>query len=684
MTKVSGASGTSGGGADKIRALRASAKDAPPPPPDDVPPGDAGGSGDGHEAPVRFLNEGCPVIALGVNQDCFYYLDQLGQLRDLKAKDHSRLNIMGLFGRLSELLYTYWPRMTPNPSVKGEYHVTGWKPEVAAEKLMGEAALRGVWSPQERVRGSGTWLGDDGELIWHCGDRLIVTPTTEPTPLDPGDADRVPWVEQAPGLVGIRVYPTAPALLRPHEQRQAAGEKGPGMNMLRLLATWSWRRPDVDPYLLLGWIGAAMMGGAIDWRPLAWTTGGSGTGKSTLQKAIKWTMGDNGLLHSPDATAPAVRQTLKFASLPVEIDEAESEEDNRKINTLIKLARDAATGALAIRGGSDHEASAFTVRSCFLFTSILIPPLLPADRNRMAILELGPLGDRAEPKITPRKMAELGRRLQRRLVDNWHRWPATVTAYRNALREAGHKARGQDVFGTLLAAADLLLYDEVPVADALQGWGTKLAADNLAEMEGMIEDQNACLGHLMSTMLESPHDRQRRTVGEWIGRACQRFGADAEGARRANELIQELGIKVVPYEGQTYLAVANMHRGLTRIFADTQWGARPGAMGVWVQALRRLPHQVPKKAIWIGASVKTTLVPIDICLPPRPHQGAASDGSAAGSGAAQDPGELGALGDPALDRAGDADRGVDQAGLDGDPGAGLDPSLDRGSWEIQP
>jgi hypothetical protein len=31
--------------------------------------------------------------------------------------------------------------------------------------------------------------------------------------------------------------------------------------------------------LLFGWIGAAMVGGALDWRPLAWLTGDRGTGE---------------------------------------------------------------------------------------------------------------------------------------------------------------------------------------------------------------------------------------------------------------------------------------------------------------------------------------------------------------------------------------------------------------------
>jgi hypothetical protein len=95
--------------------------------------------------------------------------------------------------------------------------------------------------------------------------------------------------------------------------------------------------------------------------------------------AIKHMFGPRGLLQSSDATAAAIRQIVGQASVPIALDEAESDEDNRSINKLVKLARDAASGSEAMRGGSDHNASRFTVRSPFMFGSILIPPLLPQD-----------------------------------------------------------------------------------------------------------------------------------------------------------------------------------------------------------------------------------------------------------------------------------------------------------------
>lgn len=337
----------------------------------------------------------------------------------------------------------------------------------------------------------------------------------------------IPWRQSPAGLLDGVVYPTAPAGLRPHPDRQPGGPAG---KLLELLGTWRWRRPRIDDYLLLGWVAAAQVGGALPWRVMIWLTGGHGTGKSSLEEAMKWLMGPGGMLHTPDATAASVRQTVKYSSLPVAIDEAEPDGDGRAMGALVKLARNAATGALSLRGGSDHESVSFRVQSCMTFASILVPPLLPQDRSRMAILEMDDLGGGPKPAgLTQRGMEDLGARVLRRLVDQWHRAGPTLEAYRDTMRQVGHSARGQDVFGTLLAMADLVLHDDLPDSDSLAGWADKLRPDKLAEAEGEVSDQRACLNHLLSTPLDAPHD-----LADELG--CTKLEAFQTQIRAATEL----------------------------------------------------------------------------------------------------------------------------------------------------
>ncbi|AFK51896.1 DNA primase [Tistrella mobilis KA081020-065] len=492
----------------------------------------------------------------------------------------------------------------------GAWNISGWKPELVAEALIHDASMRGVWSPREKVRGRGAWSGADGELVMHLGDTLMVVPPEK------GEA----WRQQEPGEVLGRVYPTAPCILRPHPVAQPGGEKGPAGEVLDILKTWSWRRPELDPYLTLGWIASAWLGGAIAWRAIIWLTGGKGTGKSTLQNFIKMLFDEHALLKSADATEPSLRRTLKYDSLPVAIDEAESEEDNRQMHKLVKLARNAATGALSMRAGNDGGAEHFILRSSVQFSSVLIPPLLPQDRSRIAILDLLPLGDRPEPKITERWARDRGSQLLRRLMDGWWRWPETVEAYRAAMRQAGHDARGQDVYGTMLAAADLLFHDLIPEPGALDGWVEMLAKSEMTP-DGEASDEASCLTHLLSSTLDSPHDRQRRTIGDWI-RIAAGTHPDYQGDERlrlARRLLQEAGLAVhfePPPTRSAWLRVANQHQGLARIFQGTHWQQRAAADGVWVQSLRRLEGaRVPKKTIWIGATCRGSEIPLALCLP---------------------------------------------------------------------
>lgn len=610
-------------GADNVRALRAAAGPVTSP----AAPAEAEAegkkkSGGGGGSPM--LPAGVPVIPLGKEGETFYYLNELGELIPLKAKDHSRLNLQSLWGRQLGQLYEYWPRMVQDKET-GAWNVTGWKPELVAEALIHDASMRGVWSPLEMVRGRGAWRGADGELVLHMGDQLLVVPAERDGP----------WRQQDPGEVLGRVYPTAPRLMRPHPVAQPGGERGPAGQVLDLLKTWTWRRPDLDPYLLVGWIAAAWLGGALSWRPIVWLTGGRGTGKSTLQDLIKWLFAGNALLKSADATEASVRHTLKYDSLPVAVDEAESEEDNRAIHKLVKLARNAATGALSMRGGSDGVAQHFILRSVFQFSSVLIPSLLPQDASRIAILALKPLADQPPPAITERKAGELGAQLLRRLMDGWWRWPETVQAYRAAMQRAGHDARGQDVYGTMLAAADLLFHDGIPEPGALDGWIEMLAKTEISP-DGEASDEASCLTHLLSSTLDSPHDRQRRTIGDWI-RIAAGTHPDYQGddrVRLARRLLAEAGLAVYfepPPDRGVWLRVANQHQGLARIFAGTHWQQRPAADGVWVQSLRRLPGaRVPKKTIWVGASVRGSEIPLTLCLP-EPERARFTETSAAPS-----------------------------------------------------
>lgn len=541
-----------------------------------------------------FLPPGCPVTPLGLFGNHCYYLDSQRQLIELPGRDHSRLGILRLFNKNFEFLYTTWPRTND----KGD--VTGWRPELSAERLMAACGARGIWNPADRERGRGAWRGERGELVLHTGQDVL---TFAPNPR--AWADRL---VRSPGLIGRHVYPAAEAVGLPADT--TAG--GCGDLLLAMLRTWNWRRDDIDAVLLLGWIGAAMIGGALAWRPIVWITGGKSTGKSTLQDLIEAVF-DEALIKLADTSEAYIRQTLKHQTLPVSLDEAESEEDNRKLNAIVRLARLAASGGKLGRGGSDHNAVDFTMRSAFQFGSILMPSLLGQDRSRMAVLELGELAkDTPTPDVSRERWAPIGAQLRRRMVDGWARWDATLAWYREALAGVGHSKRAQDSFGTLLAAADVLLFDGAANAQTGGEWIQLLAAAGLAEIEDDARDERQCADHLLSIAVDPFRNGSRKLIAEWLRIAA---GWDPGDAEQARNVLATYGLKLRrdkrTADSQWMLAVADNHKGLADLFQDTRWASRSGNIGVWAQAMRRLPGADRAGAVYFaGVTCKATDVPL--------------------------------------------------------------------------
>jgi hypothetical protein len=542
----------------------------------------------------------CPIEPLGINGDDVYFLDQKRQLAVLKSDKLNMGTIRALFGNLQELKYAYWPRFS-KPDENGRCKVNGWRPEQAADCLYAEASRKGLWDVLERVRGPGCWRDADGKLVMHCGDLLF----------HDGQA-------MTPRQIGRHVYPSAPA--GPHPMMKTATTKEIEQ-LLTLLKTWSWRRPDVDPYLLLGWIGASIMGGALKWRPLVWVTGDKAMGKSTLHDVIKGVLGPGGIVNSTDATAAGLWQTVGHASIPVALDEIEAEQDNRKAQNIIKLARQAASGGQTLRGGSDHKNASFTVRSCFLFSSILIPPMLGQDISRMAVLELDKLPEKAKPPSLDEKMLEqIGAAIRARIMQQWDRFPDLLLTWQTQLVQAGHSGRSADQFGTLLACYDLLTSDYEPDTEAKEKWSLRLAKQGLAECEQDIADHERCISYLMTTQLDLYRSGERRTVGSWIIQAAgkDKVNYHTKDIEDANKALGNVGLMVKELStrgasgGFKYhvLYVANDHQGLAGLFANSHWSGNSGTNGVWVQAMRRVKGAQADQQRFNGLKKRCTAIPL--------------------------------------------------------------------------
>lgn len=569
------------------------------------------------EPKLPLLPAGCPVTPLGkLGQNCSY-LDELGQLITLNPRDHGKGHIISLFGRQAALCHQFWPRYSDKRDQQGEPIITGWRPEDAAEQLQGACAHAGLFDPQGRVRGRGAHPGEDGALILHLGDVVFNSAGLAGRKFIHLDRER--------GLIDGFVYPTAPAMPRPDPE--PVGDEV-GQELLALVRKWFWQRPKIDPYLLVGFIAAARVGGAMTWRSHVWTTGDSSTGKSTLEKEVLAPLFEGQSLRTNSATEAAIRQILGQQTLPVFFDELEPDVSNERAMAVIKLARLASSGGVIFKGGSDHQGHEFTAKSSFYFSSILLPPMLSQDRNRLAILELDPIPPGAEePAIDRAEIRALGARISRRICDQWHLFEETLALYRRALASRGHTGRSADQFGGLLAAAHLLMWDGLPEEELLAGWAEALRADELAEMSENQSDSEEACDFLATKHLQlrggDPPEPLSRFLERALGDGSAILSTECEKARKT---LEDHGLRLVaavdkgegkacgakdPVAGEpVFLAIANKHEALAQLFRDKRW-----AQGVWSQTFARVPGAKRRVQVrFAQRPMKATLVPIEALI----------------------------------------------------------------------
>ena len=554
----------------------------------------------------------CPATPLGVEGEKNWFLDPIGQLCCYK-KPYGQADTLELFRGRHLYLYWAWPRWKVDKDGEKEPEVTGWKNEHVRETLIAAATAKGPWSAVEKVRGRGCWRDDGGKLLLHCGDALLAGGKAQP-----------------PGEIAGYVYPTRAPLARPWPG-PIDDQRNPARLLRPLLASWTWSRPDVDPQLLLGWIGNAFLGPALSWRANAYITGDAGMGKSMLQALIKSLLGD-WLIQTTNTTAAGIYQHVGQDGLAVAVDEFEGKDDNRQAKKLLELARQASSGGQGLRGGDRGTGSEFVIRSAFLFSSINTPPLEPQDMSRFALLKLQRLrADIPALKLDIPNLGIIGRTVLRRLAAQFHRYEETLAAFRDELRLAGMDARGCDTFGTLLACADLIEHDgwdaerlSHPCSDGdLRRWSDLLNVRHMAEFEDRAENWRGCLDRLLSVPVDAWRNGNRWTVGQiledWHA-GHEDFQMDVKVVRR--QLGQAgLGLaKRGKAGGGDWLAIPNNNPILQKLYEGSKWYGEPGA-GVWSNALRQSPrgdvHEVDDGLRVNGVKTRCTLIRLDALYGPE-------------------------------------------------------------------
>ncbi|MEO9625887.1 MAG: hypothetical protein ABJF09_00600 [Qipengyuania citrea] len=559
------------------------------------------------------------VVPLGVYGKQLVFLDRLQQIVMEPPRGCSKGELALWFG--DDYLIEYFPS-----------YPKGWKPGdddpedfhqgKAQMALIDDCRAKGIFKPEGKVFGRGAHRPrhDEEAMVLHIGNRVLLANMPDARGRRSADI-----VQHPAGMVRIggkeTFYPADDGLPPPADKPATAAEAA---EVRALFEKWSWAEPAAAPLLLFGWLGQAFICGWLEWRAHAWLPGPTASGKSSLQKIIRALLGE-WVLSTADASEAAIRQILRNDTLPVSIDEAEPHDNPERVQAVMNLMKKASSGDRILRGGADHKGTEFTAQSCFLLSSVMHATLRGEDRNRIALLDMKKLPDNPEPlELELAKWRSTGRRLHRRMIGGIGRFDRTLGCYKRAIGAQGYEGRWQDTYGTLLACADLLLYDYAPDAgfdEAVETDEPGMRRVHEAVMailpmmaKGRVEartDTERVSRVLLSHALPGAHGSPPEPVGTWIERALTwveldaSTGGDSGPDFKARAKLKTYGLRVVQLvddaeratgyrieDARTgddgwkhdFLAVAYpTNKGINEIFARGDW------MGDgYLQSLRKL------------------------------------------------------------------------------------------------
>ena len=542
-------------------------------------------------APHDQMPPKCPVQVIGRDASLNVWCrSATGDLVMIEKWDMA--TITKLFSPLINFAFWAWPafgkaKMTDKDT--GEVREVLQVKRIERDKLftclVNEAARpeKPVFDPEKHHRGRGGWKTDADDFLWHSGKYLWRSVN--------GRLQNVP-----PCAFEGYQYTREPAVIEPWAGPVAQNES-PALRILNDLRTWNWERPYLDPILVLGWIGTAFMGAANDVRPVICTTGGFGVGKSTMQKLVRHVLKDI-VFDAEDTTAAGIYQRIKHDALPVMVDELESGEDGDKAQNIVKLARIAYSGGTVARGGQDHSGTTFTLYCSFFISAINPPRMGDQDKSRTPILNLSRLdpkpGD-GRPNFKANQAD--GRMILRQVMDAWPNYQRVKDRWWNLLSSLkGIDSRSIDTYGTLLAAAEVLVGDAaleecgLPVTDEAR-LAEVIGEATEAERAERLDNWHKCLNHLLGCTIDNWKEGIKPTVGSVMENVM--LGAldmDMSHARNQLDLVN-LGVQRKGYVGQPsdgpFLCVTTDGPNLRKLFQHTDY--RDGG---WYLALKQAPKDI--------------------------------------------------------------------------------------------
>jgi putative DNA primase/helicase len=456
----------------------------------------------------------------------------------------------------------------------------------AANALIERCNQIGIYNP-EVERGVGMWVDERGP-VFNSGDKVYHAD---------GSCSPADFRSSAVYVMGARVGGLSDSPLTSKE----AGE------LLNICLSLTWKNRQFG-YVLAGWIVAAVIGGALRWRPHIVLTGEKGAGKTwVLEHIIKPALGGLYLERDGGTTEAKIRRDLGGNSRPIIMDEAESEtsRDRQNMEAVLNLARKSSTGAAV--GNAD---GLYYIRSCFCFSAINPRIIQGADLDRNTILQL--VRDRRHDAdarfkdLAARVISTIDKDFASRMLARCFRdLPVilqNVEVFSDVIAQREGSKRFGDQFGTLIACAFALTSNKPVTPEYAHEWCSRHDW-KWAREDNDQSDSERLLDYILSCRIRYDDRGMVREglVGGLIDRA--RRGGDLE----RDAAVTALGIHGMKLVGDG-IVFACPCQPLSAMLKETSWS------GSYRRALSDLDGAQPVDKVTFSPTLRARGVSVPLTL----------------------------------------------------------------------
>lgn len=325
----------------------------------------------------------------------------------------------------------------------------------AAEHVIEMASKPGRFD-ESRVRGAGVWR--DGErVIVNTGSAVFDSKTGAPV-----------------SRSGQFIY-VDNATLRFQASAQPSNSSD-GSTLVKLLSAWEFESR-AHILRLIGHLGLSYIAGTLEFRTHGFIYGENGAGKTKLLSILSDLMCLENHLTS---TSPAgLRSALNYSSRCVLIDEQEP--DASVLSRNIEFLRRCSSGNTELMSDVEFKKHYFRTSSSALIAGTTVPEMKHnADGVRFLLYPLG----RLELKKIPEEISgdyckKMGPRYAARMFQNMEKFKQSCEIFNDVI--CAKSARSAQVVGPILAAAWILLNDDLPSKNQAKAFADELESSDVVQ-----------------------------------------------------------------------------------------------------------------------------------------------------------------------------------------------------------